>query len=280
MDPAELRLDSLESAAIGVARLDERLRTIGAEGRATWLASAAFAEGAAIAGLDGFPVDPLRILRWIRHDIGGHVRDSVACSVAESAMTAVRRLDTLPWPPDPSRIREILSVGDGLLGMIPSVETWLASLPPPASPLVAWSFEAARLWIASGGGPLTARLILRSLMKGARLASHPPFAADISVEGIAAGATRGLDRLVRLNHLRQQLLKAMEPRRVSSRAPRIVEFVLREPMFGVRHLAADVDMSRPRAFGAVQRLVDLGLLTEVTGRTSSRLYVCARVLTC
>jgi DNA-binding transcriptional ArsR family regulator len=271
---------ALEAAAAWSARLDERLQAADDDTRATWLARAAFDEGLAVASLDGRSVDPIQMLRWLRHDIGGPVSRTVGFMIAEAAMVVAARLDRPSALDDPSRLVEILSREDGILGRLPDVAAWQAGLSDPAPSLLVWSLDQARAWTEGGGSPATARLLLRPLLRRCGLVRHPPFpqGPGLSLDGLARGARHGLDGLAGLDRLRTTLLAAAPPARASSRMPAVVEAILREPLVGAARIAAATGMSHQNAMAALRRLAAAGLVEEITGRGSSRLYLCARAL--
>ncbi len=97
-------------------------------------------------------------------------------------------------------------------------------------------------------------------------------------EALTAQAQHAEARIHALLDWRDQALERIRSRRMSGTAVAVTERLIEYPSITVKHVAAAHGVSKQAANVAVARLVDAGILSEVTGRNYSRVFQAPDVL--
>ena len=109
---------------------------------------------------------------------------------------------------------------------------------------------------------------LRAVPPERRCHRDPLVRLQAGLDGLALGATRGLEDHDRRLTARDALLRRIGPRRSSSRLPQLVELVIAAPLVTTETIASALDVT-PRA--AAGMVAELGL-REITGRGRFRAW--------
>lgn len=97
-------------------------------------------------------------------------------------------------------------------------------------------------------------------------------------EALTAQAKHAEERIHALLAWRDQALENLRSRRMSGTAVTVTERLIEYPSITVKHVAATHGVSNQAANVAVGRLVDAGILGEVTGRNYNRVFQAPEVL--
>lgn len=97
-------------------------------------------------------------------------------------------------------------------------------------------------------------------------------------EAIATQAADAVTRAGRLRDLRQQYIDSVTAKRASTLALRLIDLLFESPVVRATLTAERLGISVRAAQNHVDRLVDKGILEEVTGGTYGRLYVARDIL--
>ncbi len=102
---------------------------------------------------------------------------------------------------------------------------------------------------------------------------------DFFLEGVAETATGAVDTAHRLLALFQQDAERLRSLgRAAPNALRVFEALRRRPVTDIDRLAQRIDVAYPTAARAVEALVKLGILVEITGRRRGRVFAYGRYL--
>ncbi len=102
---------------------------------------------------------------------------------------------------------------------------------------------------------------------------------DFFLEGVAETATGAVDTAHRLLALfRQDAERIRGLGRAAANALRVFEALRRRPVADIDRLAQRIDVAYPTAARAVEALVKLGILVEITGRRRGRVFAYRRYL--
>ncbi|MGD1068427.1 MAG: Fic family protein, partial [Vulcanimicrobiaceae bacterium] len=89
---------------------------------------------------------------------------------------------------------------------------------------------------------------------------------------VESTATRATETARRILHLFESDRRRIDTETSSASVPRLHELLRRTPIVKSSTVAAALGVTQPTADTALQRLVSLGLLREITGRSRNRLY--------
>ena len=93
------------------------------------------------------------------------------------------------------------------------------------------------------------------------------------LEAIAHQAEEAAYRLTRLEGLRTQYMQRLGTERKSSGLIKVLEFLFAQPMVTVRQVEREIGASDFKvAQRYILKLIELGILTEITGRSRNRIY--------
>lgn len=97
-------------------------------------------------------------------------------------------------------------------------------------------------------------------------------------QGVKEQAERARQRIDQLVEFRAEMLSALKADRAKGIVLDLVEDLIGWPVITPTQAARLHDVTYPPANSAIQRLVGLGFLEEVTGRTYGRVFACRRVM--
>ncbi len=96
---------------------------------------------------------------------------------------------------------------------------------------------------------------------------------DFFLAGVDETARQAADTVARLLQLFQtDRVRIYELGRAAGSAPRVHEFMQRQPVVSSPRLVAELGLSKPTANAALAQLVKLGVVEEITGQQRSRVY--------
>jgi Fic family protein len=96
---------------------------------------------------------------------------------------------------------------------------------------------------------------------------------DFFLAGVDETARQAADTVARLLQLFQtDRVRIYELGRAAGSAPRVHEFMQRQPVVSSPRLVAELGLSKPTANAALAQLVKLGVVEEITGRQRGRVY--------
>lgn len=101
---------------------------------------------------------------------------------------------------------------------------------------------------------------------------------EFFLRAIETQARDALDRTRRIFDLNQKYQALVQQKRASALLPKLVDQLFVRPAITVARAAADTDVTPTAAAKAVRRLVELGILTEATGRAKNRIYVAPEII--
>jgi Fic family protein len=91
-------------------------------------------------------------------------------------------------------------------------------------------------------------------------------------KGISSQSLDAIGRIERLGKLRLVYQDRLRTERASSRLLQTLDVLLERPILNIRQLESILDIPYRTAQRYVERLVDIGILREVTGRARNRIY--------
>ncbi len=98
---------------------------------------------------------------------------------------------------------------------------------------------------------------------------------------LAAIETQAIDAFTRarkITELNQKFQGLVQKKRLSAILPRLVDLLFESPAMTIAHAADKTGVTPAAAASAVNKLVDLGVLVEATGRAKNRIYVAPEIL--
>jgi len=98
------------------------------------------------------------------------------------------------------------------------------------------------------------------------------------LHGVDAQARDGVARAERLQDLREQYRQRVQTERVAARLLHVVDLLFAHPVLTVRDVEKALDVSFSTAQRYVNRLEEMDLLREITGRARSRVYRADRIV--
>lgn len=112
-----------------------------------------------------------------------------------------------------------------------------------------------------------------ALLQRVRLTGDWEAWLDFFLEGVAETALQAADTVGRLLALFQtDRQRIYELGRAAGSAPRVHEFMQKQPLVSASRLVKELGISKPTATSALNALVKLGIANEVTGGTTNRVY--------
>jgi Fic family protein len=201
-------------------------------------------------------------------------------------------------PPPPSEMDECLD----------AFEAWLhvdQDLPPlVAIALAHYQFEAIHPFLDGNGrvgrllivllmclwGLLSEPLLYLSAFFDARREEYLDHLMAVSqrgaweewvgffLEGVLVQAHDARERARRLQDLRETYRQQLQSERAASRILQVIDLLFGRPFVSIPGLASEMNVSFVAARRYVERLVEIGLLREVTGRARNRLFVAGDIL--
>jgi Fic family protein len=98
------------------------------------------------------------------------------------------------------------------------------------------------------------------------------------LEGIRSQATSAATDCGRLLRLRDELSARLSHAHARPTAIRMIDLLFTNPYVQASRVAEHLDVSFPSAMNAIDQLVEMGLLREITGQKRNRMYVAPDVL--
>ncbi len=92
------------------------------------------------------------------------------------------------------------------------------------------------------------------------------------LRGVSTQANESLVRLGRLQTIRARYQTQAETERNTQRMEQVLDFLFMQPVLSVRQMQAYLDVGFPVAQRYIDRLVDSGILQEITGQARNRLF--------
>ncbi len=96
-------------------------------------------------------------------------------------------------------------------------------------------------------------------------------------EAIIGQVTIEINRIERLLEFRDNLLIKLKLAKQRGIVLELPELLIGHPVVSINKLAADLGVTYPPARSAVLKLVNMGVLREITGRKNRKLYICTEV---
>lgn len=96
--------------------------------------------------------------------------------------------------------------------------------------------------------------------------------------GVASESMDAVNRAQRLKALQAKYIQVVRTRRASVLATRLIEELFNYPMITVARAAKVLGVTRPSAQRHVDRLMETGILREVTGRKRNRIFVAEAIV--
>ena len=100
---------------------------------------------------------------------------------------------------------------------------------------------------------------------------------EFFLQAVITQAADAIDRADRLIDLQTQFHEKVRKKRASALLPRLVDHLFSSPAVTVAGVKRVLDCSTQTATNHVNRLVDAGILTEVTGSSYGRVFVCPQI---
>jgi Fic family protein len=98
------------------------------------------------------------------------------------------------------------------------------------------------------------------------------------LSGVSIQSLDAVKRIARLQGLRSTYQSRLQPLRVARRLLQTVDVLFARPIISVRQVEVALQISYKSAQRYVERLIELGLLREITGQARNRLYCADEVL--
>jgi Fic family protein len=96
---------------------------------------------------------------------------------------------------------------------------------------------------------------------------------EFFLDGVTETATRAAeDAVTIIELLERDRLRIGQIGKASRNALRIHDYLLKRPFISISRVAAALDISVPSTISTVQKLVEIGVLKEVTGRSRNRIF--------
>jgi Fic family protein len=98
------------------------------------------------------------------------------------------------------------------------------------------------------------------------------------LEGVQDQSEDAIGRIERLQHLRQNHLALLQRERAAERLMQATEVLFERPILSIRQLEAAMGVPYRSAQRYIEKLEELGVVREVTGRARNRLYQAEEIL--
>lgn len=95
--------------------------------------------------------------------------------------------------------------------------------------------------------------------------------------GVARQAGDAEERTIRLVELQQQIRGELLEARRSATVQRLAELLFDQPYLSAKRVQRDLGVTNPTAQAAIEALVELGIVREITGRRRNRFYFADRI---
>ncbi len=92
------------------------------------------------------------------------------------------------------------------------------------------------------------------------------------LKGISSQAQDAINRIERLGQLRSAYQDQLRTERAVSRLLQTLDVLFERPILNIRQLESALEVPYRTAQRYVERLLDMGILREVTGRDRNRVY--------
>lgn len=117
------------------------------------------------------------------------------------------------------------------------------------------------------------RQIYYDLLQDVRLKGDWERWCDFFLDGVTATATQAADDTRRiLDLLQRDRLRISQIGKASKSALKIHDYLLKKPCLSITKAAAELDLSVPSTTSTVQKLVEIGVLREMTGKSRNRIF--------
>jgi Fic family protein len=100
---------------------------------------------------------------------------------------------------------------------------------------------------------------------------------DFFFDGVKEQAQAAEERAVRLVDIRSDLHEGLLKAKVSNACHKLGDRLLANPFVTARSVRQHISVSPPTAHATIARLVELGILREVTGRVRNRIYIATEI---
>ncbi|GAA1680408.1 Fic family protein [Fodinicola feengrottensis] len=118
---------------------------------------------------------------------------------------------------------------------------------------------------------------LDSMLEVTMSGSYDKWVAFFS-EAVGSQAKAGIAQIDGLLGLKSQMITELRAAGIRGSALEVAENLIGYPVIDVRTAQSMIEKSFEAANNAISRLVEQGILHEITGRTTNRLFACRRVL--
>jgi Fic family protein len=98
------------------------------------------------------------------------------------------------------------------------------------------------------------------------------------LEGVRVQAGESVDRVRRLQALREDYRASFQTARASTRLLKVIDWLFEQPLFSIPQLAAFLQVNYPTAQRYVEQLEARGIVHEITGQARNRIYRAGRLL--
>jgi Fic family protein len=98
------------------------------------------------------------------------------------------------------------------------------------------------------------------------------------LEGVQRQSDDAIDRIEKLQHLREEFQMLLQDERAVERLMQAVDVLFERPILSIRQLEAALDISYRSAQRYIEKLERLGVVREMTGRARNRLYQADAIL--
>jgi Fic family protein len=95
---------------------------------------------------------------------------------------------------------------------------------------------------------------------------------EFFLRGVSSQAADGIDRLTRLEGLRTKYQSIAEAERQPRRMEQVLDFLFMRPVLSIRQLETELGVTFPVAKRYVEKLIQAGILQEVTGQARNRIF--------
>lgn len=117
------------------------------------------------------------------------------------------------------------------------------------------------------------RPIYYDLLQDVRLKGDWERWCEFFLDGVADTATQAADDAKKIiDLLDRDRLRISQIGKASKSAMKIHDYLLKKPYLSITKVAAELDISVPSTTSTVQKLVEIGVLKEMTGKTRNRIF--------
>lgn len=117
------------------------------------------------------------------------------------------------------------------------------------------------------------RQLYYDLLQDVRLKGDWERWCEFFLDGVTATATQGADDAKKIiDLLERDRLQIGQIGKASKSALKIHDYLLKKPYLSITKVAAELDISVPSTTSTVQKLVEIGVLKETTGKSRNRIF--------